>query len=120
MLTEFGREIRKMRIDRGEILKNMADKLGITSSYLSAIECGKRSIPDWIIDRLAQIYELSEYEKNILQKAMQRSLKDISLDVAGVSDIKMDLALRFARTFKDIDDNTALKIRKLLKEGQEQ
>ncbi|KHF28295.1 Helix-turn-helix domain protein [Anoxybacillus sp. BCO1] len=49
MLTEFGRFCRKLRIDNGELLKHMADKLGVTSSYLSAVENGKRNVPqDWV------------------------------------------------------------------------
>ena len=43
-MTDFAKALRILRIERGEVLKDMADKLGITSSYLSAIECGKRKI----------------------------------------------------------------------------
>jgi transcriptional regulator with XRE-family HTH domain len=45
MLTEFGQYLRKIRIDCGDLLKDMADKLGVTSSYLSAVETGKRNVP---------------------------------------------------------------------------
>ena len=38
MLTSLGKFLRKLRIDRGEILKDMADKLGVTVSFLSAVE----------------------------------------------------------------------------------
>ena len=55
MVNEFGKLLRKIRIDNGEILKDMADKLEMTSSYLSAIECGKRNIPNNLIPRLEQI-----------------------------------------------------------------
>ena len=44
MITELGKHLRKIRIDHGEILKNMADKLGVTSSFLSAVEIGKRNM----------------------------------------------------------------------------
>ena len=33
MLTAFGKEVRKIRLDRGELLKTMADSLGVKSSY---------------------------------------------------------------------------------------
>ena len=55
MITEFGKELRKLRIDRGEILKTMAEKINVTSSYLSAIECGKRNIPADLIQKLTSI-----------------------------------------------------------------
>ena len=57
MVNEFGKELRKIRIDHGEILKNMADKLKMTASYLSAIECGKRNIPEELILKLKDIYK---------------------------------------------------------------
>lgn len=114
MLTELGKELRKMRIDRGEVLKNMADKLGMTSSYLSAIECGKRNIPNGFITKIADIYNLNLTEKRILELAQEKSVKEIVLNLEEASETKSDLALKFARTFKDIDDATALKITKLL------
>ncbi|WP_309460957.1 helix-turn-helix transcriptional regulator [Escherichia coli] len=45
MVTSFGKTLRKMRIDRGMVLKNMADLLGVSSAYLSAIELGKSEPP---------------------------------------------------------------------------
>ena len=62
MITEFGKELRKMRIDAGEVLKDMATKLGITSSYLSAIEVGKRTVSERILTNIQEKYTLSEAE----------------------------------------------------------
>ena len=42
MLTSIGRFLRKLRIDHGEILKDMADALGVSSAFLSAVENGKK------------------------------------------------------------------------------
>ncbi len=41
-LNALGRELRKLRIDRGEIIKTMAENLGYSPSYLSAIEMGSQ------------------------------------------------------------------------------
>lgn len=38
MATNYGKVLRKIRVDRDELLKDMAGKLGITSAYLSSIE----------------------------------------------------------------------------------
>lgn len=35
MVTSFGKTLRKMRIDRGMVLKNMADLLGVSSAYVN-------------------------------------------------------------------------------------
>jgi transcriptional regulator with XRE-family HTH domain len=45
MLTQLGIFLRKLRLDRGEILKDMAIKLNVSSSFLSAVENGKKRIP---------------------------------------------------------------------------
>ena len=49
MLTEFGKFLRKIRIDRQELLRDMAGTLGVSVAYLSAVENGKRNVPvSWI------------------------------------------------------------------------
>ena len=45
MLTEFGKLLRIIRINSGDTSKDMAKKLNLSPSYLSAIESGKRNIP---------------------------------------------------------------------------
>lgn len=62
MLTDFGKELRKIRIDNNEFLKDMANKLGVTVSYLSAVENGKRDIPDEWLDKIINDYNLSKNE----------------------------------------------------------
>ena len=42
MITAFGKFLRILRMDNGEILKTMAEKLEVTSSFLSAVENGKK------------------------------------------------------------------------------
>ena len=43
LLAEFGKFCRKLRIDQGELLKEMADKLGVSAAYLSAGKVGHRN-----------------------------------------------------------------------------
>jgi transcriptional regulator with XRE-family HTH domain len=48
-ITEFGKAVRKARIDADESLASMATKLNTTPSFLSAMEMGRKKIPgDWI------------------------------------------------------------------------
>lgn len=101
-LTEFGKEMRKLRIDRGEVLKNMSDKLGITSSYLSAIECGKRTVPSDLIPRLTEIYGLDDEHVAQLEAARDSSLKELRINFEDASEGQRDVALMFARTFKNL------------------
>lgn len=104
MITEFGKALRKLRIDHGEILKSMAEKLNMTSSYLSAIECGKRNIPSDLITKLTTVYELSEEEQQELSFAKDKSINCIEIELSTSDSHKRDLALQFARKFDDMDD----------------
>ncbi len=81
MITELGKEIRKLRIDKGENLSSMSKKLGISMSYLSAIENGTREIPADFVDRLSETYHLSKERKEEFVKAEANSASKISISL---------------------------------------
>lgn len=121
MVNEFGKELRKIRIDRGEILKNMADKLKMTASYLSAIECGKRNIPEELILQLKQLYNLDEKKVLMLEKAKDESSNKVEINfMKDMTKSKRDLALEFARKFDTIDDEFAEKLMEFMKKHKEE
>ena len=48
-MTPFGERVRKLRRERGLMLKDMAAHLGVSSAYLSALERGERGKPTWAL-----------------------------------------------------------------------
>ena len=114
MLTEFGQYLRKLRIDFEELLKDMADKLGVTPSYLSAVETGKRNIPDDWVEKIGQFYELDMFQLEALKNAAANSAKTVTIDLSNMIPKKRETALLFARTFDDFDEAAILAIRELL------
>ena len=48
-LTPFGERVRELRRERGLQLKHMANSLGVSSAYLSALERGERGRPTWTL-----------------------------------------------------------------------
>nr|DAY97236.1 MAG TPA: helix-turn-helix domain protein [Caudoviricetes sp.] len=119
MLTEFGKVLRKIRIDHNEILKNMADKLDVTVSYLSAIENGKREVPNGWVERIAQFYDLSENDINIMYEALYNSKKKVSIDLENLNGSKRQAAIAFAREFNDLSEEDVRDILKMLKKMKE-
>ncbi len=117
MATEFGKLLRKIRIDRDEILKDMAENLKVSSSYLSAIEVGKRQVPDTLIRELQAYYSLDGNTVKLLENAIKEDKKNIKVDLGGMESDKRDLALVFARKFKDLDKDTTKNILRIL-EGE--
>lgn len=67
--TKYGTELWRIRCIRNELLKNMADKIGYTSSYLSAIENGYKDIPEGLTDLIRIHYDLRDVELFFLQMA---------------------------------------------------
>lgn len=72
-ITPFGKHLRILRIDIGETQKQMAQKLNVTAAYLSAVEIGKRSIPDYFCKAIAEAYQLDAKQKTELFEAAIRS-----------------------------------------------
>lgn len=115
MLTEFGRILRKIRIDCNEILKDMAEKLNVSAAYLSAVEMGKRNIPELWVDKIVEFYNLSEDEKTTLRNAADNSSKSITLNFENVDKVQKETAILFAREFENVDIETLNKIKNLLR-----
>jgi transcriptional regulator with XRE-family HTH domain len=114
MLTEFGQFLRKLRIDCNELLKDMADKLGVSSSFLSAVETGKRNIPEGWVEKICQYYDLDIFDREGLKVAAIKSARAVTMDLSNMVPERKETALLFARKFVDVDDSAIEVIRKLL------
>lgn len=119
MLTAFGKELRKLRIMAGELIRDMAAKLDVTASYLSAVETGKRKIPEGWVKKISNLYNLTPREQGVLQKAADASALSVKLDLNGMTDRRRQTAVLFAREFSDMDDEKLETIRKLLNAGDD-
>ena len=90
-LTEFGKFSRKLRIDNGELLKDMAIKLNVTVSYLSAVEIGKRNIPEKWEEEIVRAYHLNLQEREELKEAIIYSKKVFKINVENFEKEEKDL-----------------------------
>lgn len=93
MVNDFGKILRIIRINCGDSARTMASKLGMSASYLSAIETGKRYIPDDIDKWICQHYELSEYDKKKLRDSIVTTKKVVKIDLTELSEKKKNLLI---------------------------
>nr|DAO90694.1 MAG TPA: helix-turn-helix domain protein [Caudoviricetes sp.] len=114
MITRFGKLLRKIRIDNDQILKDMANELNVTVAYLSAVENGKRQVPDSWLSTLIQSYDLSDDEALELQRAAYENKDNVKINLQNSSCAEVDLALSFARKFKNLTDEDMRSLRKIL------
>lgn len=104
-------------MDNDELLKTMAEKLGIASSTLSSIETGRRTPPKGFAERLADTYQLNGDEKAKLQDAVERSRDEIPLRIKDLTSKDQQLAVAFARKFSNLSDTQKEKLRGILEEN---
>ena len=117
MLTAFGRALRKIRIDRNLLLKDMADTLGCSSQFLSAIESGTKKIPEDLIDRISNYYDLNSDEIQSLKDGRDQSLKEVVIGLKDRCAQDRDLALAFARKFDALNGDQKENLRQILLGG---
>lgn len=115
--TKFGEAVRILRIKNHEVMGDLAKVLQVSVPFLSAVETGKKNVPKGWLDQIAQHYALSVEEKSRLAQAIEDSKIQMKLDLRKASDFQRTAALQFARSFDDIDKDTAEKIIRLLKGG---
>ncbi len=118
MYTEFGKALRHIRLDNFENMKDMAQKLNVSTSFLSAVEVGKKNIPAKWIDEITRIYNLDENSKNELQNAYDITQQKVSLSLDSMDENQQNVSLMFARSIKNIDPNTLEKLKKLLEQEE--
>ena len=114
MITPFGKELRKIRLDRNLLLKDMADELGFTSSYLSAIENGKKKIPDDFITTLQRLFSLNNTEVEKLEIAEMESSSSIEFNLNKLDSTQKDFMFSFARRFDEIPRETLEDFRRMI------
>lgn len=113
-ITEFGKFSRKLRIEHDELLKDMADKLGVTASYLSAVEIGKRNIPKKWEEVIVKAYHLDNTKALELRESIEYSSKVINIKAEELDKEDKNLILMLARKVSELDETDKNNLREIL------
>ena len=106
-MTPFGDRMRKLRAERGVTLKAMAEALGVSSAYLSALEHGKRGRPGWhLIQRILAYFNIIWDEADEVVRLARISHPRITIDTSGLSSKATELANRLADDIGKLDSFT--------------
>lgn len=115
MLTELGIFLRKLRLDKNEIMKDMALKFGVSSAFLSAVENGKKKMPSNWIEEIPAIYKMKNEELNEFRKSVANSEDAVEINLQNLSPTKRQFAFSLARKLDTIDEEDVLRMIKKLK-----
>lgn len=105
-------------MDRGILLKDMANDLDVTPSFLSAVEVGKKNVPAKWINEISDHYDLKESERKELEKLANDSATNVKIDITQASNTQRSAALAFTRNFDSLTEDEAKQIINLLHRGK--
>ncbi len=114
MLTTLGKELRKIRLDLGITLFDMANEARMSSAMLSAIETGKKAAPDSLIPTLSQAYDLIANRSDELKRLASLTKKEVRMQL-DERENATELAVAFARNFNQLSDADIKKMMTMLK-----
>lgn len=95
-LTAFGKVIRKLRIDHGLLLGNMAKKIGVSSAYLSSIELGERAVPKDFFQKIKKCAIFNKMELSAIEQSITDSIKEFKFTPS--TDSQRELMASLARS----------------------
>jgi transcriptional regulator with XRE-family HTH domain len=115
-VTPFGERLRELRAERGMTLADMADALGLSPAYLSALEHGRRGRPTHalVIAICAQLNIIWDDADELLRLA-RLSHPRITVDTAGLSPQATELANLLAERIRKLPQDKVERMLALLK-----
>ena len=118
--TPFGEFVRILRIKNHEVMGDLAKVLGVTTPFISAVENGKRNVPaDWL-EKISTHYRLNASEKKELENVIDESQTQYKIQAENASHMQRKVAMQFARSFGDLDDETAREILEILTNNEKE
>ena len=102
-MTPFGAKVRQLRDERGVTLKEMAGALGVSASYLSALEHGTRGVPTWsLVQRIIAYFNVIWDEAEELQRLAEASDPRVVVDTSGLAPEATELANLLAQRIRGL------------------
>ena len=117
--TKFGEFVRVLRIKNHEVMGDMAKVVGASLPFLSAVENGKKNVPAEWVEKIVTHYGLTVAEKQKLESAIEESRTQYKITPINAGIQQRRAAMQFARSFDEMDDETATKILELLSKKEE-
>jgi len=100
-------------------MKEMAIKLDVSSSFLSAVENGKKKMPDSWYEMIIKLYNLDKEKQDDLMTAIEESQKSVEINLEDLSREKKRLAFSFARELDNLNKEDVDKMKIFLnKDGE--
>lgn len=105
-MTPFGERLRRMRSERGISQKEMAAAIGVSAAYLSALEHGRRSPPNWaLVQKIIGYFNVIWDEAEELERLARSSHPRVVIDTAGLGPRATEFANLLAACIAGLGEN---------------
>jgi len=111
-LTPFGIAVRKLRLDKHLRLLDVAKLLDCSAAFVSAIETGRKPIPDGFVLNVARAMKLSTEELATLRKAADRTRKHVSIE--KLPENQREIVAAFARRLDKVPPDMMAELKKIV------
>jgi transcriptional regulator with XRE-family HTH domain len=118
MTTPFGVAVRHLRSRKGVTQKDMAEALGVSPAYLSALEHGRRGLPSFeFLQRVAGYFNIIWDEAEELFRIARISDPRITVDTAGLPPEYTAFANRLAVEIGNLPPETIRRLAGILEKA---
>lgn len=103
-ITEYGKVVRQFRDDAKVSLRQMADEIDLSPTYISAVEVGEKAVTDELLDKVINFFKKHGRKTRDfaqLRAAVDRTRKIV--DVSGLDSSGKLAIATFARRWDDLD-----------------
>jgi transcriptional regulator with XRE-family HTH domain len=117
-MTPFGARVRQLREARGIQLKRMAADLNVSAAYLSALEHGNRGRPaPGLVMQIAGYLGCIWDEVEELKRLAELSHPRVTIDTAGLTPDRTELANRLAESIRTLSDEQVARMLAVMREN---
>jgi transcriptional regulator with XRE-family HTH domain len=99
MSTQLGKELKKLRIDLSMTLMDMAKVLNLSAAFLSAIETGRKRVPDNFLEVLSSKFPAVANARNKYEVLINQARKEVVVQFDEANHDDAVLATALARRF---------------------
>lgn len=118
MISKFGIYVREIRKKSNDSLRTMAKKLDVSAAFLSSMEVGRKMIPNEYVEKISNLYNLSEEERDKLEDSINETNNRVSLELEKMNEGQKEISLMFSRKIKNADPELIEKLRKALSDEE--
>ena len=105
-MTPFGKKVRSLRAERGLTQRQMAESIGVSPAYLSALEMGKKGRPSFaLVQRIITYFNIIWDDAEELIELAGISHPRIVIDTSNLSADATGFANRLSREIKKLTDS---------------